>query len=150
MDLDFVSVRATLSYRYLALVHGCLVISLLAWCGTSSSGIRTVLSIMHIERSENGRLATSQLAACSLLAVSLGRAFGNHLQHEATRLDSPAGSVPPPIPLFPIVFDFTDLATKHSKTTSARFLIASRPLLPVMDCVIRSTGVENVMAATSV
>lgn len=86
-----------------------------------SSGSRTMPSVMH-KRSENGRFATSQLAAFSLLAVSLGRAFGNHLQHEATRLDSPAGSMPPPI-TFPIVLDFTDLPTKQSKTTT-RFLMA--------------------------
>lgn len=33
-----VSVRATLSYWYLALVHGCLVISLLAWYRTNQGG----------------------------------------------------------------------------------------------------------------
>lgn len=60
-------------------------------------------------RSEDERLAISQLAAThSLLAVSLGRVFGNPLQHEATKPDSPAG-VEPPISTFFLSYESTRL-----------------------------------------
>lgn len=66
LDLDMVSVRATLSYWYLALVHGCLVISLLAWYRTIRVAHPTIDCAFDHAHQEKRTQMTRNISTCSM------------------------------------------------------------------------------------